>query len=253
MHEDNQSTTYEYWRTVIPNDTELKKTVMKELHCVPYAGHPGFARTLEVIRTSFYWKHMTQDVRAFVVDCPVCQTEKSSHLQPAGRLMPLALPTRKWEHVAIDFVTGMPDDAGMNAIMTVVDKATKMTHFIPCMIRLQPRARPSCIGSMLESCTASQRSLYPTGMPALRVDTGASFGVFWAPIFGWGPGSILNHQVRWNASTSYWSRRCAAPYISTAKLDAGRRYCLLLNLQSTTRQTELRDTLPSTSITDTIR
>ena len=46
--------------------------------------------------------------------------------------MPLALPTRKWEHVAIDFVTGMPEDAGMNAIMTVVDKATKMCHFIPC-------------------------------------------------------------------------------------------------------------------------
>ena len=120
VHEEHQSTTYEYWRTVIPNDTELKKTVLRELHCVPYAGHPGFARTLEVVRTSFYWKHMIQDVRAFVVDCPVCQTEKSSHLQPAGRLMPLALPTRKWEHVAIDFVTGMPDDGGMNTIMTVV-------------------------------------------------------------------------------------------------------------------------------------
>ena len=82
--------------------------------------------------TSFYWKHMSQDVLAFVVDCPVYQTEKSSHLQPAGRLMPLPLPTRKWEHVAIDFVTGMPEDQGMNAIMTVVDKATKMVHFIPC-------------------------------------------------------------------------------------------------------------------------
>ena len=46
--------------------------------------------------------------------------------------MPLPLPTRKWEHVALDFVTGMPDDQGMNAIMTVVDKATKMAHFIPC-------------------------------------------------------------------------------------------------------------------------
>ena len=131
-HEDNQTPTYEYWRTVIPDDPEIKKTDLKELHCVPYSGHPGFARTLEVVRTSFYWKHISQDVRAFVVDCPVCQTEKSSHLQPAGRLMPLALPTRKWEHVAIDFVTGMPDDGGMNAIMTVIDKATKMAHFIPC-------------------------------------------------------------------------------------------------------------------------
>ena len=46
--------------------------------------------------------------------------------------MPLALPTRKWEHMAIDFVRGMPEDTGMNAILTVVDKATKMCHFIPC-------------------------------------------------------------------------------------------------------------------------
>ena len=46
--------------------------------------------------------------------------------------MPLALPTRKWEHVVIDFVTGMPKENGMNAILTVVDKATKMCHFIPC-------------------------------------------------------------------------------------------------------------------------
>ena len=74
---------------------------------------------------------MNQDVRAFVVDYPVCQTEKSSRLQLAGRLMPLALPTRKWEHVVIDFITGMPEDQGMNAIMTVVDKATKMYHCIP--------------------------------------------------------------------------------------------------------------------------
>ena len=132
VHEEQQSTTYEYWRTVLPNDDNIKRTVLKELHCVPYSGHPGFARTLEVVRTSFFWKHMHQDVRAFVIDCPVCQTEKSSHLQPAGRLMPLPLPTRKWEHVAIDFVTGMPEDNGMNAIMTVVDRATKMTHFIPC-------------------------------------------------------------------------------------------------------------------------
>ena len=131
-HEEDQSSTYEYWRTVVPNDEDIKRTILRELHCVPYSGHPGFARTLEVVRTSFYWKQMSQDVRAFVVDCPVCQTEKSSHLRPAGRLMPLALPTRKWEHVAIDFVTGMPEDNGMNAIMTVVDKATKMCHFIPC-------------------------------------------------------------------------------------------------------------------------
>ena len=46
--------------------------------------------------------------------------------------MPLALPIRKWEHMAIDFITGMPEENGMNAILTAVDKATKMCHFILC-------------------------------------------------------------------------------------------------------------------------
>ena len=75
---------------------------------------------------------MSADVRDFVVNCPVCQTEKGSHLKPAGQLMPLKLPTRKWDHVALDFVTGMPIEDGMDTICTVVDKATKMCHFIPC-------------------------------------------------------------------------------------------------------------------------
>ena len=132
IHEENQASTYEYWQTVIPDDHDLKRKVMKELHCVPYSGHLGFARTLEVIRINFYWKHMNQNVQAFVVDCLTCQTEKSSHLQPAGQLMPLALLTHKWEHVAIDFVTGMPEEDGMNTICSIVDKAMKMCHSIPC-------------------------------------------------------------------------------------------------------------------------
>ena len=132
MHEDGQPTGAEYWRTVIPDNKDLKVQILKELHCVPYSGHPGFARTLEVTKQSFYWKHMSADVRDFVVNCPVCQTEKGSHLKPAGQLMPLKLPTRKWDHVALDFVTGMPVEDGMDTICTVVDKATKMCHFIPC-------------------------------------------------------------------------------------------------------------------------
>ena len=47
MHEENQASTYKYWRTVIPEDQALKRTVMRELHCVLYSGHPGFAHTLE--------------------------------------------------------------------------------------------------------------------------------------------------------------------------------------------------------------
>ena len=76
VHEKEQKTIAMYWRTVIPNEVEVKRLILKELHCVPYFGHPGFTRTLEMAKQFFYWKHMSPDVRDFVLDCPICQVEK---------------------------------------------------------------------------------------------------------------------------------------------------------------------------------
>ena len=33
---------------------------------------------------------------------------------------------------SLDFVVGMPKQEGFDTILTVVDKATKMCHFLPC-------------------------------------------------------------------------------------------------------------------------
>ena len=139
IHEPDQATDYSYWRTVVPNNQEVKIELLREIHCVPYSGHPGFTRTLEVTRRFFYWVHMTQEVRQFVLDCPVCQIEKGSHLKPAGKLMPLEIPMRKWDHVAIDFVVGLPMQDNCDTICTVVDKATKMCHFIPCSEKISAK------------------------------------------------------------------------------------------------------------------
>ena len=72
IHEDRQATTYNYWRTIVPNVQEIKLQLLKELHAVPYAGHPVYTRTLELTKQFFYWVNMTTEVREFVLDCPVC-------------------------------------------------------------------------------------------------------------------------------------------------------------------------------------
>ena len=131
IQEENQASDYSYWRTKVPDNQEVKIELLREIHCVPYVGHPSFTRALEVTRRFFYWVHMTQEVRQFVLDCPLCQVEKGSHLKPAGKLMPLEVPVRKWDHVVIDFVVGLPVQGNCDTICTVVDKATKMCHFIP--------------------------------------------------------------------------------------------------------------------------
>ena len=76
---------------------------------------------------------MTADIREFVESCPICQTEKSDHTLTRGQLQNMNIPVQKWQEVSMDFVTDLPDAGdGINSIMTVIDKAIRMTHLIHC-------------------------------------------------------------------------------------------------------------------------
>lgn len=75
----SRSTDESFWCIVVPDDQNIKTTIMTELHSVPYAGHPVFQGTLQKIKRDFYWKGMTGDVQTFVLSYPVCQVEKTEH------------------------------------------------------------------------------------------------------------------------------------------------------------------------------
>ena len=133
IHQEDQSEDVEYWRVVIPDDIDCKNKILRELHSVPYSGHPGVQRTLARVRKGFYWKGQTEDVRIFVESCPVCQIEKSDHTLTRGQLQNTEIPKEKWQQVSIDFITNLPEtSSGVDSIMTAIDKATRMTHVIPC-------------------------------------------------------------------------------------------------------------------------
>jgi len=44
----------------------------------------------------------------------------------------LSAPDRPWQHVSVDFVTGLPRSKGYDTICVVVDRLTKQRHLIPC-------------------------------------------------------------------------------------------------------------------------
>jgi transposase InsO family protein len=39
---------------------------------------------------------------------------------------------RPWKSISMDFVTGLPEVDGLNAIWVVTDRLTKMRHFVAC-------------------------------------------------------------------------------------------------------------------------
>ena len=117
----------------MPDDGELKRRIIQELHSTPYSAHPGIQRTIGRVRKSFYWKGMLGDIRQTVENCPVCQMEKSDHQAAKGKLMSTQIPEEKWKEISIDFVTDLPMTQGKkDSILTIVDKATRMVHLVPC-------------------------------------------------------------------------------------------------------------------------
>ena len=50
-----------------------------------------------------------------------------------GQLQSIEIPEEKWQQVSINFITDLLETSSrVDSIMTVIDKATKMTHIILC-------------------------------------------------------------------------------------------------------------------------
>jgi len=70
-------------------------------------------------------------VKQYVEGCDACQWNKNRTEQPARKLMPNSIPEKPWTHILADFITKLPLAQGYDSILVVVDKLTKMVHFMP--------------------------------------------------------------------------------------------------------------------------
>jgi hypothetical protein len=57
---------------------------------------------------------------------------KAEHQGPARLLQPLKIPEWKWEEIEMDFIVRLPrTEARYDSIWLIVDRLTKVAHFIP--------------------------------------------------------------------------------------------------------------------------
>jgi hypothetical protein len=119
-------------RPYVPDDDELYAELTRLCHEIPAAGHPGRARTYQILSRDYYWPGMSSYVRRWVRNCHVCSRTKPSRRGHQGLLQPLPTPDRAWDYITMDFVTYLPKCQGYDAILVVVDRLTKLRHYIPC-------------------------------------------------------------------------------------------------------------------------
>jgi hypothetical protein len=115
----------------VPTDEELHANILRHYHDHPAAGHPGRAATYELVSRDYWWPKLRHTIARYLRNCDTCARIKPARHAPYGFLKPLPIPQRGWESVSMDFIVGLPESSGFDAILVVVDRLTKMAHFLP--------------------------------------------------------------------------------------------------------------------------
>jgi len=122
---------YKEGKVYVPKDDQLRMKIIRLHHDTLVGGHGKQWKTVELVTRDFWWPGITKEVKRYVEGCDACQRNKNHTEQLAGKLMPNSILEKSWTHILADFITKLPLAQGYDLILVVVDRLTKIVHFIP--------------------------------------------------------------------------------------------------------------------------
>ena len=83
----------------------LRRRLFDNIHSGALAAHLGTLRTLNSLKTQYYWPSMRKDIEFWYKQCPDCATSKTPPLRPKGQLEKVTAGA-PMDIVAIDILSG---------------------------------------------------------------------------------------------------------------------------------------------------
>jgi len=122
----------------IPDNDTLRLCRLRDHYDAQAAGHPCRARTLELVSRNFYLPRQRKYIHRYVDHCDTCHCNKPIRHAPFGLLKLLKLPHRLWDPISMDFITALPTNNRKDTLWVIIDRLTKMGHFVACHGTMNP-------------------------------------------------------------------------------------------------------------------
>jgi len=74
---------------------------------------------------------MLENVKWYVVGCEKCQANKPNWQPKTNNLYSNEILQDPWETISIDIIRLLPESAGYDRILVIIDRFSKIAHYMP--------------------------------------------------------------------------------------------------------------------------
>ena len=117
----------------VPDNQDLRMDILYWHHDVPWCGHLGIQKTLQLAQRQFWWPSMAVDIKNYVQSCYRCQSDKPDRRKKRPPLTFIQSPSSCWRTVGVDLIVDLtptePDK--YNAIVVFCCHLSKMVRLVP--------------------------------------------------------------------------------------------------------------------------
>ncbi len=116
----------------VSNSDQLKLDIIQETHDQSIVNHSENRRIYNFVKRTYYWFEMRNFTERYVGNCHICKRSKASRDRYSDFLNSLSISNKSWTDIIMNFVTELLLNRDFNVILMIVDRLTKMRHYISC-------------------------------------------------------------------------------------------------------------------------
>ncbi len=94
--------------------------------------HSKMNKTIKLLKRNHRWSEIIRDVKQYIRNCHIYKRFKTTRDKYNELLNSLSMSDRSWTDIILDFVTELSDSRDYNAILMIVNRLSKMHHYISC-------------------------------------------------------------------------------------------------------------------------